>query len=30
MSRYGARLLAWADDPVRWADGTQRGDLCGW
>jgi hypothetical protein len=29
-SRYGARLLAWADGPVRWLDGAERGDLYGW
>lgn len=29
-SRYGARVLAWADGPVRWLDGTPRGDLYGW
>jgi hypothetical protein len=29
-SRYGARLLAWADGPVRWVDGASRGDLYGW
>jgi len=28
-SRYGARLLAWADGPVRWLDGNQRADLYG-
>jgi hypothetical protein len=26
---YGARLLAWADAPVRWLDGRERGDLYG-
>ncbi len=29
-SRYGARLLAWADGPARWDDGVERGDLYGW
>jgi hypothetical protein len=29
-SRYGARLLAWADGPVRWLDGVERGDLYGY
>jgi len=29
-SRYGARVLAWADGPVRWLDGASRGDLYGW
>jgi hypothetical protein len=29
-SRYGARVLAWADGPVRWLDGAKRGDLYGW
>jgi hypothetical protein len=29
-SRYGARLLAWADGPVRWLDGAERADLYGW
>jgi hypothetical protein len=29
-SRYGARVLAWADGPARWLDGTARGDLYGW
>ncbi|HWB48476.1 MAG TPA: hypothetical protein VG651_05160 [Stellaceae bacterium] len=29
-SRYGARLLAWADAPARWTDGSERGDLYGW
>jgi hypothetical protein len=29
-TRYGARLLAWADGPVRWLDGAARGDLYGW
>jgi hypothetical protein len=29
-SRYGARVLAWADGPVRWLDGAARGDLYGW
>ena len=29
-SRYGARVLAWADGPARWRDGTARGDLYGW
>lgn len=29
-SRYGARLLAWADGPVRWLDGASRSDLYGW
>jgi hypothetical protein len=29
-SRYGARLLAWADGPVRWLDGAERGDLYGY
>jgi hypothetical protein len=29
-SRYGARLLAWADGPARWQDGAARGDLYGW
>ena len=29
-SRYGARLLAWADGPVRWTDGVERGDLYGY
>jgi hypothetical protein len=29
-SRYGACLLAWADGPVRWLDGVERGDLYGW
>lgn len=28
-SRYGARVLAWADGPVRWLDGAPRGDLYG-
>lgn len=28
-SRYGARVLAWADGPVRWLDGVERGDLYG-
>ncbi|HEX3883839.1 MAG TPA: hypothetical protein VHW66_14365 [Stellaceae bacterium] len=28
-TRYGARLLAWADAPVRWLDGRDRGDLYG-
>jgi hypothetical protein len=27
---YGARLLTWADAPVRWLDGAKRGDLYGW
>jgi hypothetical protein len=29
-SRYGARLLAWADGPVRWLDGAERSDLYGY
>ena len=29
-SRYGARVLAWADGPVRWLDGGERGDLYGY
>jgi hypothetical protein len=29
-SRYGARLLAWADGPASWRDGEKRGDLYGW
>jgi len=29
-SRYGARLLAWADGPVRWLDGAERADLYGY
>ena len=29
-SRYGARVLAWADGPVRWLDGVSRGDLYGY
>jgi hypothetical protein len=29
-SRYGARLLAWADGPVRWLDDADRTDLYGW
>jgi len=29
-SHYGARLLAWADGPVRWLDGAERGDLYGY
>ncbi|HXC30160.1 MAG TPA: hypothetical protein VNV38_19560 [Stellaceae bacterium] len=29
-SRYGARVLAWVDGPVRWLDGAKRGDLYGW
>ena len=29
-SRYGARVLAWADGPVRWLDGKMRDDLYGW
>jgi len=29
-SRYGARLLAWADGPARWLDGAERGDLYGY
>lgn len=29
-SRYGARLLAWADGPVRWLDGGARADLYGY
>lgn len=29
-SRYGARVLAWADGPVRWLDGAAAGDLYGW
>jgi hypothetical protein len=29
-SRYGARVLAWADGPVRWLDGATRGDLYGY
>lgn len=29
-SRYGARILAWADGPVHWLDGAARGDLYGW
>jgi quercetin dioxygenase-like cupin family protein len=29
-SRYGARLLAWADGPTRWCDGVERGDLYGY
>jgi hypothetical protein len=28
-SRYGARLLVWADGPVRWLDGAARDDLYG-
>ena len=28
-TRYGARLLAWADGPVQWLDGAARGDLYG-
>ena len=28
-SRYGARLLVWADGPVRWLDGVARSDLYG-
>jgi len=28
-SRYGARLLVWADGPARWLDGVARGDLYG-
>ena len=28
-SRYGARLLVWADGPVRWVDGVARSDLYG-
>lgn len=28
-SRYGCRLLAWADGPVRWLDGAARPDLYG-
>ena len=28
-SRYGCRLLAWADGPVQWLDGSARGDLYG-
>jgi hypothetical protein len=29
-TRYGARLLAWADGPVRWLDDKPRADLYGW
>jgi len=29
-SRYGARLLAWTDGPMRWLDGEARDDLYGW
>jgi hypothetical protein len=29
-SRYGARLLVWADGPVRWLDGIRRSDLYGY
>jgi hypothetical protein len=29
-SRYGARLLAWADGPVCWLDGVARDDLYGY
>ncbi len=29
-SQYGARVLAWADGPVRWLDAAVRGDLYGW
>lgn len=29
-SRYGARVLVWADGPMRWLDGAPRGDLYGW
>lgn len=28
-SRYGCRLLAWADGPVQWLDGATRSDLYG-
>ncbi len=28
-SRYGCRLLAWADGPAQWLDGATRGDLYG-
>ena len=28
-SRYGCRLLAWADGPAVWLDGQSRGDLYG-
>jgi hypothetical protein len=28
-SRYGARVLAWSDGPMRWLDGARRGDLYG-
>lgn len=29
-SRYGARLLVWADGPASWQDAVERGDLYGW
>lgn len=29
-SRYGARLLAWADGPVRWLESGSCDDLYGW
>lgn len=29
-SHYGARVLAWADGPVRWLDDVPRGDLYGY
>ena len=29
-SRYGARVFAWADAPVRWLDGVERSDPYGW
>lgn len=29
-TRYGARLLAWADGPAAWNDSVERGDLYGW
>jgi hypothetical protein len=28
-SRFGCRLLAWADGPVEWLDGAARRDLYG-
>jgi hypothetical protein len=28
-TRYGARLLAWSDGPIAWADGARRPDLYG-